>query len=178
MTLKNQPYENSTLFYFSLFFVFILQRTSRRRYSRSICRDPMWGDAINHTGDDVYAYDASGLFGTQAIQAGGHTNGSTTDIGVNIFNGINRVSTGDYTINDGGGDPKTAYIFFQPTRESGYEFISQNNQGVVRVINCTYSRDNPEQLIHLRLEFDNVVMTNFNSGQDTCISSYMLDVRN
>ena len=53
------------------------------------------GGSINHTGDDVYAYNAADLFYTQSIQAGGHSNGSTTDIGVNIFNGNSLVMEGE-----------------------------------------------------------------------------------
>ena len=134
------------------------------------------GGSINHTGDDVYAYDASDLFMTQSIQAGGHSNGSTTDIGVNIFNGNSLVEEGDYTITSGGNQSGTAYVFFQPTRESHYEFISQDNQGVVRVLNASYDSETPPQITFLDVEFDNVIMTNFNTGQDTCISSYRLHV--
>lgn len=53
------------------------------------------GGNLNHTGDDVYAYDASEFFFTQSIQAGGHTDGGTTDIGVNIFNGNSLVEEGE-----------------------------------------------------------------------------------
>lgn len=134
------------------------------------------GGDINHDGDDVYAYNAVNIFATQSIQAGGHTNGSTTDLGVNIFNGNSLVMEGDYQINDGGGIAGTAYVYFQPTNESTYEFISKNNQGVLRVLNASYTSDIPPQVSFLQVEFDNVEMTNFNTGQDTCVSSFKLTV--
>lgn len=136
------------------------------------------GGSINHTGDDVYAYNAADLFMTQSVQVGGHTNGSTTDLGVNIFNGNSLVQEGEYIINSGGGQTGTAYVFFQPTRQSGYEFISQDNQGVVTVVNAEYTSDSPPLVAFIEVVFDNVMMTNFNTGQDTCISDFKLTVSN
>lgn len=134
------------------------------------------GGDINHEGDDVYAYNAANIFFTQSIQTGGHTNGSTTDLGVNIFNGNSLVMEGDYQINGGGGQTGTAYVYFQPTRESSYEFISKENQGVLRVLEASYTSDEIPQVASLIVEFDNVEMTNFNTGQDTCVSDFKLNV--
>lgn len=133
------------------------------------------GGAINHDGDDVYAYVADNIFFVPSIQAGGHTNGSTTDLGVNIFARGQFVEEGDYAIASGG-QAGTAYVYFQPTRESGYEFISDENQGVITVTSVSYTGEVPAQVAQLSVEFDNVMMTNYNTGQDTCISDFKLDV--
>lgn len=134
----------------------------------------------NYEGTDVYGYRGDGFFFVPSIQAGGHTPGESADLGVNFFalSETDLMNRTTYTINNGGGQAGTAYVYYQPTNSSSNEFISTGTSGTLTIIEILLESASGSSYLEptaLRYEISDFEVENIYSGEQRCIMGFKFE---